>query len=168
MEDELLMTHDVARILGVSRGRVWQLAASGRLGRKIEGPLPYYVFTRDEVEAYKQSPTRKAGRPKRGRPAAAALGAPAVPPPAPAAPPAGRGAHADPAPGTSGAPPTPRALVRAGVLASNEPDHLTADGEETLCGRRVHGGAYWRPHLDLRRACRECRCSAQARDLVRA
>ncbi len=63
MEEDLMMTHDVAAELGVSRQRVLELAKAGRLGRKVEGLMPYYVFTREEVERYKNSP-RRGGRPK--------------------------------------------------------------------------------------------------------
>ena len=64
MDDDLLMTHEAAQILGVSRERVLQFAKAGRLGRKVNGRLPPALVSREEVEAYKHSPTRKAGRPK--------------------------------------------------------------------------------------------------------
>ena len=63
MEGDLMTTHEAAALLGVSRQRVLELAKAGRLGRKVEGLMPYYVFTREEVEQYKASP-RKGGRPK--------------------------------------------------------------------------------------------------------
>ena len=74
MDEDLLMTHEVATLLGVSRTRVLQLARSGRLGHKGGGRLPYYLFTREEVARYKTSPMRRPGRPRRD--------APAQPPPA--------------------------------------------------------------------------------------
>ncbi len=63
MEEVLMLTHEAAAELGISRQRVLELAKAGRLGRKIEGLVPYYVFTREEVEQYKNSP-RRGGRPK--------------------------------------------------------------------------------------------------------
>lgn len=63
MDEELMTTHDAAAVIGISRQRVLELAKVGRLGRKVEGIMPYYVFTRQEVEDYKASP-RKRGRPK--------------------------------------------------------------------------------------------------------
>ena len=64
MEEEGLMTtHQAAQLLDVSRQRVLELAKAGRLGRKVEGLVSYYVFTKDELEQYKHSP-RKGGRPK--------------------------------------------------------------------------------------------------------
>ena len=63
MEGDLMTTHEAAAVLGVSRQRVLELAKAGRLGRRVEGLMPYYVFTREEVEQYKASP-RKGGRPK--------------------------------------------------------------------------------------------------------
>ncbi len=63
MEEDLMLTHEAAAELGISRQRVLELAKAGRLGRKIEGLVPYYVFTREEVEQYKNSP-RRGGRPK--------------------------------------------------------------------------------------------------------
>ena len=74
MEEDLMLTHEAAAELGISRQRVLELAKAGRLGRKIEGLVPYYVFTRAEVEQYKNSP-RRGGRPKEeaGTPARASL-----------------------------------------------------------------------------------------------
>ncbi len=63
MKEDLMLTHEAAAELGISRQRVLELAKAGRLGRKIEGLVPYYVFTREEVEQYKNSP-RRGGRPK--------------------------------------------------------------------------------------------------------
>ncbi len=63
MEGDLMTTHEAAALLGVSRQRVLELAKAGRLGRKVEGLMPYYVFTREEVARYKSMP-RKGGRPK--------------------------------------------------------------------------------------------------------
>jgi hypothetical protein len=63
----LLMTHEVAAELGLSRQRILELAKAGRLGRKVAGRLPYYLYTAAEVEAYKRT-ARKPGRPKAERP----------------------------------------------------------------------------------------------------
>ena len=84
-----LFTHEVAKILGVSRKHVLQLASSGRLGRKGAGRLPHYLVSREDVAASKHSPTRQAGRPKgnacaQQQPASdAPERAPAANPPAP-------------------------------------------------------------------------------------
>ena len=89
MDEDLLMTHEVATLLGVSRTRVLQLARSGRLGHKGGGWLPYYLFTREEVARYKTSPMRRPGRPRRDTPAqllpatTAPASIPAANPPAP-------------------------------------------------------------------------------------
>jgi excisionase family DNA binding protein len=61
MQEEMT-THEAAAALGISRQRVLELAKAGRLGRKVEGLMPYYVFTREEIERYKSSP-RRGGRP---------------------------------------------------------------------------------------------------------
>ena len=63
MQEDLMTTHEAAAELGISRQRVLELAKAGRLGRKVEGLVPYYVFTHEEVARYKNSP-RKGGRPK--------------------------------------------------------------------------------------------------------
>ncbi len=63
MNKDLMTTHEAAAELGISRQRVLELAKAGRLGKKVEGLVPYYVFTREEVEQYKNSP-RRGGRPK--------------------------------------------------------------------------------------------------------
>lgn len=60
--DELITAGEAARIAGVSRQRINELASSGRLGKQVAGR--YWVFTRDEVEAYRDAPKNKGGRPK--------------------------------------------------------------------------------------------------------
>jgi len=62
MEDEFLTIRQVAEILGLSRQRIQQLCAQGRLGRR---PGRDWVITRAELEAFKKLP-RRAGRPKEG------------------------------------------------------------------------------------------------------
>jgi excisionase family DNA binding protein len=63
-QDELITAGEAARIAGVSRQRINELASLGRLGRQVAGR--YWVFTREEVEAYKHAPKNKGGRPKEG------------------------------------------------------------------------------------------------------
>ncbi len=60
-EPEYLSAAEAARILGLTRQRVTALAHAGRLGRQVGH---YYVFTREEVEQYRQQPKAKGGRPK--------------------------------------------------------------------------------------------------------
>ena len=59
---EELTAGEAAEILGVNRQRINQLAKAGRLGRQIAGR--YWVFTRAEIEAFKNQPKSKGGRPK--------------------------------------------------------------------------------------------------------
>ena len=61
-QEELITAGEAARIMGISRQRINELASSGRLGRQVAGR--YWVFTRDEVEAYMTLPKSKGGRPK--------------------------------------------------------------------------------------------------------
>lgn len=60
--DDLLTSAEAARVLGITRQRMTVLAHSGRLGRQIANR--YYVFTRAELEEYRQQPKNKGGRPK--------------------------------------------------------------------------------------------------------
>jgi len=63
MEDEQLMgARQAQELLGISRGRIHQLARRGDIGRKVDGR---WLFTRAELEAFKAIP-RRAGRPKEG------------------------------------------------------------------------------------------------------
>ncbi len=59
--DEEVTAGEAAAILGINRQRINQLARSGRIWRQIAGR--YWVFSRSELEAFKNSP-RKGGRPK--------------------------------------------------------------------------------------------------------
>lgn len=61
-QEELITAGEAARLAGISRQRINELASSGRLGRQIA--RRYWVFTREEVEAYKALPKSKGGRPK--------------------------------------------------------------------------------------------------------
>ena len=61
-EQQLITVNEAAELAGVSDARIRQLAYSGRLGRKIAGA--FWVFTREEIEAYKQqAPHNTGGRP---------------------------------------------------------------------------------------------------------
>ncbi len=71
--DEEVTAGEAAKILGVNRQRINQLAHDGRIGRQIAGR--YWVFTRSELGAFKNNPDRKPGRPKE----AAGTCAPAIP-----------------------------------------------------------------------------------------
>jgi excisionase family DNA binding protein len=62
MNDEEILAGEAAKILGVNRQRVNELARAGRLGHQVAGR--YWVFTRTELEAYKALPKSKGGRPK--------------------------------------------------------------------------------------------------------
>ncbi len=61
-ETEFLGVPEALAVLDVNRARLYQLIKAGRLGRKLGG---HYVFTRAELERYKQE---RAQRPKGGRP----------------------------------------------------------------------------------------------------
>jgi excisionase family DNA binding protein len=63
MSDEYITAGEAARIAGVTRGRIYELAREGRLGRHEYGRV--WVFTRAEVEAYR---AQAAERPRGGRP----------------------------------------------------------------------------------------------------
>jgi len=60
----------------------------------------------------------------------------------------------------------PAGRARPVWLYQDEPDHLTADGEVTLCGETVHSNAYPPVTFNIRRACRECRRVAKERGLA--
>ena len=68
-EQEYLSAIQAAQYLGVNRQRVYELAAAGHLGRRLAG---YWVFTRAELDAYRQERTfrPKGGRPKSDAPRA--------------------------------------------------------------------------------------------------
>lgn len=62
-QEELITSGEAAKIAGISRQRINELAAMGRLGRQVAGR--YWVFTREEVQEYMvQSKLNKGGRPK--------------------------------------------------------------------------------------------------------
>lgn len=73
---EELTLADAARELGISRQRLQVIAKEKRLGRQVAGR--YWIFTREEVEAFKPNIQGKAGRPIKidGLPAGAGVGRP--------------------------------------------------------------------------------------------
>jgi len=62
MDSDYLNAVQAASYLGVNRQRIYQLAKAGRIGREIAG---YWVFTREELDAFKAKPKPKAGRPRK-------------------------------------------------------------------------------------------------------
>ncbi len=63
MTDEYITATEAARLAGVTRARIYELARAGRLGRQEYGRV--WIFTRAEVEAYR---AQAAERPRGGRP----------------------------------------------------------------------------------------------------
>lgn len=62
MVDDLLKASAAARYLGVTRQRIYELAASGRIGQRVAG---YWVFSSRELEQYrKQRGQNLGGRPR--------------------------------------------------------------------------------------------------------
>jgi predicted RNase H-like HicB family nuclease len=61
MVDELLKASAAARYLGVTRQRIYELAATGRLGQRIAG---YWVFSPAELDQYREQRSYNLG----GRP----------------------------------------------------------------------------------------------------
>ena len=59
--DDLLTADQAAEYLGVTRQRIYVLTKAGRIGRRIGST---WLFTRGELEAFKQQPRSKGGRPK--------------------------------------------------------------------------------------------------------
>jgi hypothetical protein len=60
--EDLMNAAEAARALGISRTRVLELAQAGRMGKRFG---PYYLFTPEEIEAYRVARTQnKGGRPK--------------------------------------------------------------------------------------------------------
>jgi excisionase family DNA binding protein len=68
---DLLSASQAAKYLGITHQRLYQLAETGRLGRRIGTT---WIFTRGELDQYK---VERAQRPKGGRPKRDA-GTPAV------------------------------------------------------------------------------------------
>ncbi len=69
MKDQEMFAGDVAALLGINRQRVNQLANEGRIGRKIGGR--YWLFMRSDIERFRETWKRKAGRPKKDQQRAA-------------------------------------------------------------------------------------------------
>ncbi|HSH80035.1 MAG TPA: helix-turn-helix domain-containing protein [Herpetosiphonaceae bacterium] len=63
MTEEYITASEAARLAGVTRARIYELARGGRLGRQEYGRV--WIFTRAEVEAYR---AQAAERPRGGRP----------------------------------------------------------------------------------------------------
>lgn len=61
-EQDYLNAVQAAAYLGVDRTRIYQLKNAGLIGRQIGG---YWVFTKEELEHYKQQPKKKGGRPRK-------------------------------------------------------------------------------------------------------
>lgn len=61
-EDEYLNVVQAAEYLGVSKQRISELTQAGRIGRKIAG---HPVYTREELDHYRNQPKAKGGRPKK-------------------------------------------------------------------------------------------------------
>jgi hypothetical protein len=59
--NDLLAGQQAANYAGFTRARLYTLARQGRIGKQIAG---VWFFTRAELDAYKQSPKNKGGRPK--------------------------------------------------------------------------------------------------------
>ncbi len=60
-EQEFMSANEAAEYLGVHRQRIYQLIRERGLGRKIAG---YWVFTKEELDAYEKQPKGPGGRPK--------------------------------------------------------------------------------------------------------
>lgn len=61
--EDLMNAADAARSLGISRTRVLELAQAGRMGVRYG---PYFLFTPEEIEAYRAVRSQnKGGRPRK-------------------------------------------------------------------------------------------------------
>jgi excisionase family DNA binding protein len=63
-DEEYLNAVEAAAYLGLHRSRIYALADSGRLGKKLAG---YWVFSKAELDAYKQTSLRQGGRPRKNK-----------------------------------------------------------------------------------------------------
>jgi excisionase family DNA binding protein len=63
-QEKIIFSTEAAEILGVNRQRINQLANQGHIGKRVAGR--YWVFTRSELERYRQIPRAKDGRRKIG------------------------------------------------------------------------------------------------------
>jgi hypothetical protein len=60
-EPEYLNAIQAAEYVGTTRQRIYELAQSGRLGRKVAN---FWLFTPEELDEFKASP-RRPGRPRK-------------------------------------------------------------------------------------------------------
>ena len=149
-DQELWSTNQAAEYLGVKRQSVHELAKRGEVGQQVGRA---WVFTKAELDAWLAKPRPKGGRPPkktRGRDVApSAPGVADTPPPA----------H-DP----TAIPPALGGRVRLTALG-DEPAHLTADGETTLCDLVVYPGSHT-PTRRKRNDCQDCRRIADEQGLT--
>ncbi len=59
--DELISGTDAAAHLDISRARIYALTRAGKIGRQVGG---YWLYTREELDAWKEQRNPKGGRPK--------------------------------------------------------------------------------------------------------
>ena len=144
MADELGIG-DAAAALGLSRQRLALLAKQGRLGRQVAGR--YWVFTREEIEAYKPKvKASKGGRPRKSRPDPEPL------------PPDGSGEEA------AAPPPAVEQAILVALIPLG-PAHLTLDGASTLCGHPVQSSARRLDAFPRRERCGTCMQVASERGI---
>ena len=62
MSDELLAAGEAARLLGVSRQRLDELAEGGRIPRRRIGRG--WIYARADLDAFKRQPKSRGGRPR--------------------------------------------------------------------------------------------------------
>ncbi len=62
MEDELMTSGEAAKHLGVSVRRVNELAETGKIERQRVGT--FWLYHKSSLDAWKQAPKSKGGRPK--------------------------------------------------------------------------------------------------------
>lgn len=61
--DEEITSGQAAKLAGLSRQRIGQLAEAGKIGRQVAGR--FWVFTRAEILAFVAQEKDKGGRPKK-------------------------------------------------------------------------------------------------------
>ena len=66
MEEKLMTSGEAAAYLGVSKQRIHELIAGGKLVGQRAGR--FYLFTRAELDRWKNAPKSKGGRPKSNAP----------------------------------------------------------------------------------------------------
>ena len=60
--NELVNAVEAAAYLGMTPARIYALSKAGRLGQRIGS---YWLYTRDELDAYRKQPKHKGGRPRK-------------------------------------------------------------------------------------------------------